>query len=239
MSASLIHFTNKDILEEHVYTASGSLTVPLGINQVWVEGCGGGGGGGTAAGNTIGGLIGGGGGAGAPFLTILRDVVPGEMLTITVGAGGASSAVGGNSTINFSIGGTLTLKGGNDGGNGTVGGASTYTSNPGVGGVGRSMGTYAGDGGANNTATTPLQLAATSGQGSPTYDAGATSGLGGGGSGGAGIGGNGGAGGFSSVGGAGQGYGAGGGGGSRTGPGSTAGGAGFAGIVKIYFVNPS
>lgn len=76
------------------FSGSSSFTVPLGINQVRFQAWGGGGGG-------LGTLYGGGSGA---YLDVPVAVIPGETLTVQVGAGGAGAAsgtagTGGNTTL--------------------------------------------------------------------------------------------------------------------------------------------
>jgi type II secretory pathway pseudopilin PulG len=138
-----------------VFDRPGTYTwqVPSGVNEIIVTGAGAGGGGG-------GGSIWGGGGGGGSGSVCLRypipiKVVPGEILTITIGAGGAGGAGvgwdgsggnggnGGDTTISGSISGTLLILYGGRGGGG--GGASRFGTGgdggagggPGAGGGGR------------------------------------------------------------------------------------------------------
>lgn len=76
---------------------SGSLTVPLGVTQMFVSGCAGasGGGGGGGAINVLGtGAGGAGGGAGQFMLRQPYPVTPGGTITWTIGAGGAGGSAG-------------------------------------------------------------------------------------------------------------------------------------------------
>lgn len=89
-------------------------TVPAGVSQLILDGCGagGGGGGGTATGTSLGG--GGGGASGIQFSQVQVLAAPGSSLTITVGAGGpggvatnstfAAATSGGSSLIQGLIG---------------------------------------------------------------------------------------------------------------------------------------
>jgi len=86
MSASNIHFEDTDRIQEFT-AASTAWTVPNGVSVVTVSGCGGGQGGSeksTSGGNNIGM-----GGNGAPYGSYTVPVVPGESVTIIVGAGGS------------------------------------------------------------------------------------------------------------------------------------------------------
>lgn len=81
----------------NTFSGSGSFTVPRGVSNLLVTGCGGGGGG--CGGHSDAGATGadfyqgsGGGGGGAIASSVLVPVVPGNVLTVTIGAGGAGSA---------------------------------------------------------------------------------------------------------------------------------------------------
>ncbi|MFN7224476.1 MAG: hypothetical protein ACK4MS_10700 [Paracoccaceae bacterium] len=174
-----------------VFTASGTWTVPTGYADetlVLLEAWGAGAGGGAAT-------AGGGGGGGGYASRLIRYADLPASATVTIGAGGAVNAAGGNTTI----GSLLTARGGGQGGNPSTG--------PGGGGGGggvHSAGTSAGN--ANITAGTIGPQAA--------------GGIGGGGAGGSGNGnmsGNGGAGSEGNL------WGGGGGGGSGQGAGSVGG----------------
>jgi len=122
---------------EQLITASGFFTVPGGVTEIHIDATQGGGGGGGQcfAGNTsTQGGGGGGGGAGQSVIGVLKTVVPGETLTITVGAGGPAGAnaasigvngtAGGNggiTTITASVSGwTITLNSTNGGSGGLI-----------------------------------------------------------------------------------------------------------------------
>lgn len=93
-----------------LFTTSGTWTVPAGVNLIWVDmvGGGGGGGGGHASATTGGG--GGGGPSGVWFRWYPCVVVPGETLSVTIGAGGAGGSVG----VSGGSGGDTVLSGGTD-----------------------------------------------------------------------------------------------------------------------------
>jgi len=84
------------------YTSAGTYTVPSGVTSLTVELWGGGGGGGRgyaliSNGTTTGASGGGGGGGGAYVKSTSVPVAGGEVLSVTVGAGGAAGANGGGS----------------------------------------------------------------------------------------------------------------------------------------------
>lgn len=99
-------------LKAVTFTASGSWTVPAGCYFALLYGCGGGGGGGfggpatTAASTSAGG---GPGGGGAAVCTQIVSLVPGTVMTVTIGAGGAGSS---STNANASDGGDTTFVGG-------------------------------------------------------------------------------------------------------------------------------
>ncbi|MDN7871257.1 hypothetical protein QZM26_17765 [Burkholderia multivorans] len=101
--------------KQALFSSSGSFTVPAGVTTIYVTGVGGGGGGGGGGGNGSTGAAGGGGGGGQGQQVIKSPitVAPGQILTITIGSGGASGTAGSNS--------------GSSGGNGGVGGVSSIT----------------------------------------------------------------------------------------------------------------
>lgn len=119
------------------FTSSTTWTVPANVTTVYLSGCAGGGGGGagSATGGTVslvGGGGGGGGGAGQSVLCTPYPVVPGSVVTVSIGAGGAGGAagattaatggLGGNTVISgagFNSGTSLTLAGGGGGGGGS------------------------------------------------------------------------------------------------------------------------
>jgi hypothetical protein len=117
-----------------VFTSSGNFVVPGGVTTIRVELTGGGGAGGYHAS-----MPGGGGGAGGKAVAILSGLMPGEVIAVTVGAGGAvpgSPATGGNGGT--TVFGNVQALGGAGGGGGTTPG---LISNAGGGGGGASGGT--------------------------------------------------------------------------------------------------
>lgn len=132
------------------FTASGAFTVPDGVTTIYLSGCAGGGGGGAGATNSggqsslVGGGGGGGGGAGLSVIKQAYSVNPGDVIPITIGAGGiggpgasAGSGNNGNPGGNTQIGSLITLTGGGAGG----AGLSVNANSPGGGGAGGSAGT--------------------------------------------------------------------------------------------------
>jgi hypothetical protein len=114
-----------------VFTASGSFVVPNGVTMAKVTVCGGGGAGGYHAT-----LPGGGGGGGGRSTGVVTGLTPGQVIAVTVGAGGAA----------------LTSPG-----TGTTGGTSSFGSYMlalgGVGGNGGTSAVYACAGGAGGSAS--------------------------------------------------------------------------------------
>ena len=92
-----------------IFTSSGTFTVPLGVDKVWVTGVGGGG----SSGNNSP-CAGGAGGNGAKAFRQPLDVTPGATYTITVGAGATNG-----SGVATSFGGLFTIAAGVKGANGT------------------------------------------------------------------------------------------------------------------------
>lgn len=148
-----------------IFSSNGTWTVPAGITQILVSGCGAGGGGG-GGGGTVGssGFVGGGGGAGGNGGDYVLDspltVVSGHSLSIAIGAegpggiagasggaGGGNGGAGGNTVITDTTTGTvlLTLQGG-PGGFGGFGMTSTTAGVP-SGGAGGTANTAVGIGG--------------------------------------------------------------------------------------------
>ena len=125
-------------------TASGSFTVPAGVTTLYVTGCGGGGGGGGGASsstNSSTSTSGGSGGAAQAVIKTPINVTPGQVISFTIGSGGAGGsggATGSNGGVGASGGSTifgslLTLSGGGAGGAGAYG---TSTIAGGAGGTG-------------------------------------------------------------------------------------------------------
>lgn len=125
-------------LDYQAFTASGTWTKPSGISAdalVSVEMWGGGGGGGANA-------TGGGGGGGAYARRILKASQLGATETVTIGAAGAVSGAGGDSSLGTLLvaygggGGANSAQGGGGGGGGAMGsGASGSAGNGGIGGL--------------------------------------------------------------------------------------------------------
>lgn len=138
--------------DSQTFTASGSLTIPANVNQVYVKmvGGGGGGGGGLNALNDGGG----GGGAGAFLSEAFLTVTPAEVLTVTIGAGGAGGASGSPGTAGGNGGDTTFLRSSTVllGARGALGGGGASGSNAGTGG----SNTVAGGTGAGTAGTIVL-----------------------------------------------------------------------------------
>jgi hypothetical protein len=103
-----------------VITSSGNFVVPSGVTTIRVELTGGGGAGGYHAS-----MPGGGGGAGGKAVAIVSGLIPGEVIAVTVGAGGAvpgGPAAGGNGGTTIFA--NLQASGGAGGGGGTAAGIS-------------------------------------------------------------------------------------------------------------------
>jgi hypothetical protein len=132
------------------FTASGTLSVPVGVTAVDVLVVAGGGGGGYGpSGCGTGAFYSGGGGAGGLIYRPGFPVTPGGTVSVTVGCGGTNGTSCGTAAPagQDSVFGTLTAKGGGGGGGRTSGGASG-----GSGGGGGSPGTHSG-----GSATQPTQ----------------------------------------------------------------------------------
>ena len=130
------------------FTASGSFTVPGGVTRAPATVLGGGGAGGTHSS-----APGGGGGAGGQAVKVVTGLVPGQVVSVTVGAGGAASAspgFGGNGGTS-SFGAFVSATGGLGGMGGSSGAVSAGASGgTGVGGDVNFPGAYGTD--AVNTA---------------------------------------------------------------------------------------
>lgn len=138
------------------YTASGSFTVPPGVEVIYLSGCGAGAGGGAGggsgggAGTNIGGG-GGGGGAGQSIRRVPFSVTPGQILGVTIGTSGAAgsasssgaSGTSGGDGSSTSLGSLVTLAGGNGGAGGMT--AASGGSYGGAGGTGFPGGSYGSD----------------------------------------------------------------------------------------------
>lgn len=113
------------------FTTSGSFTVPDGVTEIFVSGCGGGGGGGGGAGSSSSAGPGGGGGGGAGRSAVKErfTVTPGQVIAVTIGTAGSggsgSTTNGGNGSAggSTSLAGLISLSGGGggNGGNGSTG----------------------------------------------------------------------------------------------------------------------
>lgn len=150
----------------HTFTGSGTFYVNSAVQNGVIEYLfvgGGGGGGDTNQGAMNAGYDGGGGGAGAYLEYFTANlgfgnsfqgppiyVNPGDSFTITIGAGGASGSIGGNTTITSTLY-NFTLYGGGGGGRGTAPTTNFPATNGGSGGGGGhgviSTTHYYGDGG--------------------------------------------------------------------------------------------
>jgi hypothetical protein len=140
---------------KQTFISNGSFTVPAGVKTIYISGCAGGGGGGagiiTAVNNCSTG--GSGGGAGQWVLrTVANNVTPGQVIPITIGAGGAGGpatsgfnqqAGTGGQTLIGTAGSILTLSPGAGGYSGTGGVYGTYGGA--AGGAGYPAGQYAQD----------------------------------------------------------------------------------------------
>lgn len=175
------------------FTASGTFTVPAGVNKVTVKAWGGGGGGGGADSNDTQNRAGGGGGGGAFVLNNNVTVTPGANVTVTVGDGGTAgnnpSPGGTGGTSTFASSSPVNAPGGAGGitglnadrtGNGGNGGAGTHNGGNGAeapSSAGQSTGSGGGGGGGGETGAGGNASGITAG----------TGGTGGGGAGGSGL----------------------------------------------------
>lgn len=122
------------------YTANGSYTVPAGVTQITVECWGGGGRGGTRQ-SSNGAAAGGGGGA---YARSVLTVTPGQVFTVTVGAGSNNGGTPGGDSW-FGTASTVMAKGGGSVANNTTTGASGGSAAASVGSV-----RFSGGNGANS-----------------------------------------------------------------------------------------
>lgn len=234
-------------------TSSTTININNTIGAGWLEMVAGGGGGRSSGGGTATG--GGGGGAGEYCQNFMVPLVPGETVTVTIGAGGAGGTAGSNGsaggTTSFACtAGTFSVLGGS-------GAASTNNSGAGGGPRGAAVVTATGGAGSLGTAESPCHFGGSAGGagntsgnngggggGAPGYLVGGGSGIGngsgggGGGGGGSiwGVGGAGGAGNAAGASAASTAYGAGGGGAGGNSGVSKAGGDGAPGYVLLMYV---
>jgi hypothetical protein len=118
-----------------VFTSSGYFVVPSGVTTVRVELTGGGGSGGFHES-----MPGGGGGAGGRATGIVTGLTPGQVIPVTIGAGGAAPASPGNGGEGgTTIFGNLQAYGGYGGNGGTVAGLVSNAGGPGGGASGGSL----------------------------------------------------------------------------------------------------
>lgn len=114
---------------QQAFTASGTFTVPAGVTAVYVSGIGGGGG---AGGKNTSSYSTGGGGSGQYCIRKKFSVTPGQVISVTIGAGGSGGTISGTSGSSggaTTFGALLTLSGGS----GSPGRTDTNTT-PGIGG---------------------------------------------------------------------------------------------------------
>ena len=134
------------------FDVSGKFTVPEGVTEVYLSGCGGGGGGaggGCRTNTAEWGGGGGGGGAGKPVIKQVVAVTPGEVIDILIGSGGTGGKASANASGTYGgdggltkFGGYLTLPGGSSGVPGGGGSANAG----GAGGGGYPSGSMGNDG---------------------------------------------------------------------------------------------
>ncbi|MDQ1687242.1 MAG: hypothetical protein QOK42_217 [Frankiaceae bacterium] len=118
------------VARSYAFRTSYSWTIPVGVHMLDVTAWGGGGGGGSS------GTTPGGGGAGAKVEELV-SVSAGQVLAITVGAGGTPGSNGGTTSLKVSATNTLLLEtgGGGAGGSGGTGACSSTRVSGGYGGV--------------------------------------------------------------------------------------------------------
>ncbi len=161
----IVLLTSTISFSQTTFNTSGTYTVPPGVTAIKVNAWGGGGGGGggfnscTAQGEGSGG--GGGGYAASTFA-----VVPGQVYTITVGAGGTGAAYNGNGTA----GGITTVSGPQSiiiatGGGAGLGGGACGNVAGGVGGIGTSGAIFFSGGAGSNGIHTATTATGVSGKG--------------------------------------------------------------------------
>jgi subtilisin-like proprotein convertase family protein len=234
---SILLFQSSTAQTTTSFTGSGTFTVPAGVTNVTVECWGGGGAGGgcTALNRSTGG-----GGAGGTYTKSTGVVViPGLMISVTVGAGGTGNlGADGNPGGTSSFGALVSAVGGNGGG---VNGTTTPLNGPGAS-IASGIVTFNGGAGGTGTATSGSSgtsggggggAGSTGNGGSSTGTAAGTAGAGGGGAGAAGTVNSGDGTGATALSGGGSG-----GRNSTTGVQPRTGGAGFRGQVLITYVLP-
>ncbi len=142
--------------EELLVADQGSWTVPAGVTTVYISMTGGGAGGGGASSadpNSI--AAGGGGGAGDAIISTAVTVTPGQVISVSIGIGGAGGAPGfggtGGTATTFSSTIPVSCNGGSGGGGGSATGGGQSISGggsaSGLGGAGADGTIYFGGGG--------------------------------------------------------------------------------------------
>lgn len=190
-----------------IFTADGTFTAPGGVTKVYLTMTGGGGGGVASSEGTAGG----GGGGGHSLINRPYTVTPGNGYPVVVGAGGASSTNGNDSTFDTSVIASKGLTGSTStggAGGGSPDGANAVTTTPGAAGFGIK-------GGNGGNGATSADQAGGGGGGTPL--------------------GAGGAGANAAVGNAAAANTGGGGGGAGSGGGGRAGGAGGSGVCIVMY----
>jgi hypothetical protein len=118
-----------------VYQGNTSFTVPHGVYNLKITAVGGGGGGGSTVATSSGQYsVGSGGNAGATGVRFLQSVLPGTVISWTVGAGGAAASNGG-ATIVYENGGEVLAAGGGGAGVTSIAAAPPFVTNPFFSGV--------------------------------------------------------------------------------------------------------
>ncbi len=143
-----------DLSQLNVFLASGNLTIPSNITDIFLTlvAAGAGGGGGAAGNGTVVGGAGGGGGIGRTHKRIHLPVTPLEVLAITVGAGGLGGAAGSGGS------GDPGAAGANGGDTSVAAVASTVTAEGATGGGGGTAADGVGAAGVNNGGNQPEWL---------------------------------------------------------------------------------
>ncbi len=118
-----------------ILTSGTSWGVPNNVHGIWVTTIGGGGGGGSSAAGGGFEFAGAGGGAGGVFRSDV-SVTPGASISYSIGAGGAASTDGNDTTFTGATTAPKGIKGGTGSGSGGTGGGSNCGGNSGPGGNG-------------------------------------------------------------------------------------------------------